>query len=208
MEDGERYFFSNKMGRIFLLAMEDVMGENSMQAVLNTARLHERVGHYPPNDFEREYSFEEVGQLSQVLEEMYGAHSGRQLSRRIGRACFQQGITDLSPVLGLADVMFRLLPLRMKLKAGVEVLAQMFNKFSDHHVRLEEDEQYIRWVVERCGICWERTSETPCCQLAVGLLEEGLYWVSGGEQFYVEEVSCLAAGDSTCTLLVGKRPLA
>jgi predicted hydrocarbon binding protein len=164
------------------------------------------VDHYPPNNFERDYSFEEIGRLSQVLEEMYGAHSGRQLSRRIGRACFQQGIVDLRPVLGLADVMFRLLPLSMKLKVGVEVLARMFNKFSDHRVRLDEDGQYIRWIVERCGICWERTSDMPCCQLAVGLLEEGLYWVSGGETFYVEEVSCLAAGDPSCTLLVSKRP--
>jgi predicted hydrocarbon binding protein len=34
-----------------------------------------------------------------------------------------------------------------------------------------------------------------------------LYWVSGGKNFYVEEISCIAAGDQTCTILVGKQPL-
>jgi len=43
--------------------------------------------------------------------------------------------------------------------------------------------------------------------LAVGILEEGLYWIGGGKSFYVEEVSCIAAGDRTCTIMIGKRPL-
>jgi hypothetical protein len=38
-------------------------------------------------------------------------------------------------------------------------------------------------------------------------LEEVLYWLSGSESFYLEEVSCIAAGDPTCTILVGKSPL-
>ena len=35
----------------------------------------------------------------------------------------------------------------------------------------------------------------PVCHLAVGLLQEALYWVSGGKVFNVEEKTCIAAGD-------------
>ena len=45
-----QYSFPNKMGRIMLLAMEEVMGRNGVNAVLNLARLPHRTGDYPPNN--------------------------------------------------------------------------------------------------------------------------------------------------------------
>jgi predicted hydrocarbon binding protein len=41
----------------------------------------------------------------------------------------------------------------------------------------------------------------------VGLLEESLRWVSRGRRFKVEEVSCIATGDETCTIVISKKPL-
>jgi len=187
--------------------MEDVMGRNGVNAVLNLARLQHRIGNYPPNNFEKEFSFDEVGQLFQALDEMYGPRGGRGLARRAGHSCFKFGVKDFGPMLGIADLTFRVLPLGMKLRVGFEVLSQTFNKFTDHLVRLGEDSQYFHWIMERCGTCWGRKTDSPCCHLAVGILEEGLYWVSGGKNFYVEEVSCIAAGDQSCTILVGKYPL-
>jgi predicted hydrocarbon binding protein len=202
-----QYAFPNKMGRIMLLAMEEVMGRNGVNAVLNLARLQHRIGDYPPNNFDKNFAFSEVGQLLQALDEMYGPRGGRGLARRAGHACFKFGIKDFGPMLGIADLTFRVLPLGMKLRVGFEVLAQTFNKFTDHLVRLGEDEQYFQWIIERCGTCWERKTSSPCCHLASGILEEGLYWVSGGKNFYVEEVSCIAVGDPACVILINKRPL-
>jgi predicted hydrocarbon binding protein len=202
-----QYFFPNKMGRIVLLSLEEAMGLNGINAILNLARLQHRIGSYPPNSFDKEFSFEELGRISQALDEMYGPRSGRGLARRAGRACFRRGVKDFGPVLGIADLAFRVLPLGIRLKVGFEVLAETFNKFTDHQVHLEEDEQYFHWSIQRCGVCWGRVTDSPCCHLAVGILEEGVYWMSGGRNFYVEEVSCIAAGDQECDILVSKRPL-
>ncbi|MBE9514226.1 MAG: 4-vinyl reductase, partial [Chloroflexi bacterium] len=172
-----QYFFPNKMGRIILLAMEDVMGRNGVNAVLNLARLQHRIGDYPPNNFDKEFAFDEVGQLLQALDEMYGPRGGRGLARRAGRSCFKFGVKDFGPMLGIADLALRVLPLGMKLRVGFEVLAQTFNKFTDHLVQLGEDESYFHWIMERCGTCWGRKTDSPCCHLAVGILEERLYWI-------------------------------
>lgn len=205
--EAQRFFFPNKMGRIILLALEEVMGHNGASAVLNMARLQHRIGNYPANNFDKVFPFEEVGQLFHALDEMYGPRGGRGLARRIGQAGFKFGATDFGPTLGFADLLFRVLPLGIKLKMGFEVLAQTFNKFTDHPVRLEEDEQYFHWIMERCGVCWGRRSESPCCHMMVGALEEELYWISGGRSFYVEEVSCIAVGERSCTIQIGKHPL-
>jgi predicted hydrocarbon binding protein len=195
------------MGRIVLLSMQEVMGENALNTVLAMARLKAYIGSYPANNFEGTFTFDQLGRLLQSLEQMYGVRGGRNLARKAGRAAFRLGVRDFGPVLGLADLSFRILPLSMRVKIGLEVLAETFNKFTDHAVRIEDDVRHLRWVVDRCGVSWGRRSDTPCCHLSVGVIEEALYWVSGGRSFYVEEVACVASGDSACVILTGRQPL-
>jgi predicted hydrocarbon binding protein len=125
----------------------------------------------------------------------------------MGRASFRLGAQDLRPVLGIADRVFRILPLRTRLRVGFEVLAQMFERFSDQAVAIEESEEHFRWVMPRCGVCSGRHSDGVCCDLMVGLLQETVHWLTGGARFFIEESSCIAAGAPTCTILIGKRPM-
>jgi hypothetical protein len=157
------FYYPNKIGRIILLATEEVMGRNGVNAVLNLARLRHLVNNYPPNNFDRQFPFEDVGGIQRALEEMYGPRGARGLALRAGRACFKYGIKEFGPVLGISDLAFRLLPIGMKMKVGIEVFAELFNKFSDQVVRLGEDESHFIWTIERCPVCWRRHTSEPCC---------------------------------------------
>jgi len=201
------FYYPNKIGRIILLATEEVMGRNGVNAVLNLARLRHLVNNYPANNFDRQFSFEEVGGIQQALEEMYGPRGARGLALRAGRACFKYGIREFGPVMGIGDLAFRLLPVGMKMKVGIEVFAEVFNKFSDQVVKLGEDEENFIWNIERCPVCWARRTSEPCCYLAVGVLQEAAYWVSGGKNYAIEETTCIGKGDPVCTILVSKRSL-
>ena len=201
------YYYPNKMVRIILLAMEEVMGRNGVNAVLNLAQMRHLVNNFPPNNFDRQVTFAELGMLMQSLDIMYGPRGGRGLALRAGRACFKYGLKEFGPVLGIADLAFRLLPLHMKLKVGADVFCETFNKFSDQVVRLTEHEDHFTWENTRCPVCWGRTAEAPCCYLAVGILQEALYWVSGGKNFEVHETGCVACGDEVCTIVIEKKPL-
>ena len=88
------YFYPNKMVRIVLLAMEEVMGRNGVNAVLNLAHLHHLVNNFPTNNFDRQVTFEELGAMMRSLDEMYGPRGGRGLALRAGRACFKYGIKE------------------------------------------------------------------------------------------------------------------
>jgi len=206
-QDETQLYYPNKMVRIILLAMEEVMGRTGVNAVLNLARLRHLVNNFPPNNFDRQFTFAELGALMRSLDEMYGPRGGRGLALRSGRACFKYGLKEFGPVLGVADLAFRLLPLHLKLKVGADVFAETFNKFSDQAVRLGEEEDRFIWQITRCPVCWGRKSETPCCFLAVGILQEALYWVSGGKNFEVNETACVACGDDVCTIVIDKKPL-
>lgn len=204
---GRGYFYPNKMGRIVLLSMEETMGRNGVNAILNLSKLSHRLSNYPPNNFDLQFSFEEVSALQKALEEMYGPRGGRGLALRTGRACFKYSLKEFGPALGISDLAFRLLPLNMKLKSGAQVFTDAFNKFSDQRVTLVENSDSYLLKIERCPVCWGRKADSPCCNLVVGLVQEALLWVSGGKNFNVAETSCIACGDPCCTIEAEKQPL-
>jgi predicted hydrocarbon binding protein len=108
-------------------------------------------------------------------------------------------------MIGSTELAFRLLPLETKLRVGAGLFADLFNNYSDQIVRIEETSSQILWHIERCPVCWNRKADTPVCHLAVGVLQEALYWVSGGKYFNIEEIWCVAKGDPTCTIAVDKQ---
>jgi hypothetical protein len=162
---------------------------------------------YPPDNTKLEFPFTTVSNLIEMLEQVYGPHGGRGLALRVGRACFNYGVRQYGTQMGLTEMAFRLLPLPAKLHAGATAFAQLFNQFTDQQVKVTEEDGKILWHIERCPLCWERQTHDPICHLAVGLLQEALYWVSGGKVFNVEEKTCIAAGDKVCTIEIDQSPI-
>ncbi len=201
------YYFPNKMARIVLLAMEEVMGRNGVAAVLNLANLKHLVNNYPPNNFDLQVTFGDLGALMRALDVMYGPRGGRGLALRAGRACFKHGLKEFGAASGIDDLSFRLLPLPLRLKVGGEAFCATLNQYSDQLVQCSETDDTLVVEIGRCAVCWGRTGAGPCCFLWVGLLQEALYWASGGKYFDVNETACVACGDEACTLVVSKQPL-
>lgn len=202
-----RYFYPNRMGRILLLSMKKELGAEQVLNVLRAAGHERLLSTMPLGNFDRSFPFETVSAMQRATEEVFGVRAGRQINLRIGRGTLELGLKDFDPLLGIADLPMRLMPLGMKFRVGLDVFARVFNQFSDQVVKLSETEQHHLWIIERCPVCWGRHTEEVCCHLAGGLLEEAIFWGTGGRRFHIEEVACIAAGDATCTFRIDKRPL-
>lgn len=202
-----QFCYPGRMGQIILRAMEEILGRNGVNAILNLASLTDLIDSISRQQYNQKLSFDTISGLHGALESFYGPHRGRGVALRIGRACFQYGLREFGPLHGLTDLTFRLLPAQTRFNAGASALAEIFNKYSDQRVRLEDRDKVLLWHIERCPLCWQRTADSPCCQMAVGLLQESLYWMSGGKFYRVEETACLACGDSACTILIEKTPM-
>lgn len=199
-------FYPNKIVRIYLETLEEVMGRNGLSAVLNLAKLPHLIDNYPPNNLDRAFPFEEFAAINQAIQDMYGPRGGRGLALRAARASFDKGLKEFGAVAGVADAAFKLLPLKMKLSMGLKAMADVFNRFSDQVTRVEEKEDHYVYTIEVCPVCYGRHSEEPICYAALGLLLEGLKWVSGGKEFDVKETKCKAAGDPVCEFIIPKKP--
>ena len=62
--------YPNRFARITILAMEEVMGKNGLNAILNMANLQRLIDNYPPEDLERQFDFADYSALHAALEEM------------------------------------------------------------------------------------------------------------------------------------------
>ena len=91
------FYYPNRFALITLEALEEVMGKNGLNAILNMAHMPHLIDHYPPANLERSFDFSDYSMLNIALEEMYGPRGGRGLALRAGRATFADAPADSAP---------------------------------------------------------------------------------------------------------------
>jgi len=193
------------MERILPLAMEEILGQRGVEAVYQSCNSNLDDDNQSPRAGNQKPVFH-IGALQSTLETLYGPRAGRGLALRIGCACFKYLLHELGPEYGLNALAFRLLPLSSRLVKGSEALAELFNELTAHPVRMEQNDRYIYWNIDR-GSLSAGEKEGSVCMLAVGLIQEALYWVSAGRIFQVEEKSGLVCDEHMCTIVIDRIPV-
>lgn len=201
------YYYPNKIARIALIALEDVMGKNGVNAILNLANAQDLIDNYPADNLERKFDFAKFSSIQGALEEMYGPRGGRGLALRSGRATFENGLRNFGALAGVGDLAFKVLPQSAKLRIGLFAMARIFSQTSDQHSTVQECGDHFLYTIHRCPVCWGRHTDKPDCFVATGLIQEGMKWVSGGMEFRVVESRCIAVGDPTCDFVIYKEPI-
>ncbi len=200
-------YYPNKIARIAMMALEEVMGKNGVNAILNMANLQSHIDNLPANNLERQFDFADFSVINGALEEMYGPRGGRGLAQRAGRAAFNEGLRNFGALAGVGDMAFKVLPLQAKMRIGLPAMAKIFTQTSDQLSTVEEKDDHFIYTIHRCPVCHGRHTDKPCCFFATGLLQAGLKWVSGGNEFRVNESRCVAVGDPVCEFVIYKEPI-
>jgi bacteriochlorophyll 4-vinyl reductase len=200
-------YYPNKIARIYLQVLEDIMGKNGLNSVLHKGGLERLIDNYPPDNLRKEFEFADFSALNQALDDTYGPRGGRVFALRGGKASVKAGLDAFGAAVGVSGLAMKVLPLPAKLKVGLPAMAKIFTTFSDQTSHVHEDQDRFVYTIERCPVCWGRTADRPICHGAVGLLQGGLHWVSGGRDFRVIQTHCKAMGDENCRFDILKEPL-
>jgi predicted hydrocarbon binding protein len=200
-------YYPNKIAKIYIEVLEDIMGKNGLNAVLHHAHLERLIGNYPPDDLKKEFDFADFAALNQGIDDTYGVRGGRVFALRGGKAAIKAGLEAFGAAVGVSGLAMKILPMSAKLKIGLPAMAKVFTTFSDQLSIVKEQDDRFLYTIKRCPVCWGRHSEVTICHAAVGLLQGGLHWVSGGKDFTVVETMCKAKGDEDCVFEILKEPL-
>ena len=202
------YYNSNRFARIFLESIKEIAGANGVNTILNYANLSSLVENYPPDNLDRAFDFAHFSMINQALEEIYGVRGGRGLALRVGRTTFDDVLKEYGALAGVSDLAFKILPIQTKIWNGLKAMAEVFSEKSDQVSTVENFEDFYLYKIMKCPICWGRTDKDhPVCYYMVGLLQEGLNWVSGGKEFKIKETKCIASGSEACEFEIQKEPI-
>ncbi len=200
-------FYPYKFARIAILALKEVMGQNGLNAILNLASLSNLLENLPPDNLERKFDFADFSAISGALEVMFGQRGGRSLAQRAGRATFEEGLRNFGALAGVGDLAFKVLPQQIKLRIGLPAMAKIFTQTSDQLSTVQEKPDHFIYTIHRCPVCWGRHTDRPACNYAAGLLQASLKWVSGGNEFRVNQSLAKSCGDEYCQFIIPKEPL-
>ena len=193
----------NSLVRQALTSMQEVMGDNGLNAVLKTCNLEQFVGNFPPNNLEPSIKASQYGHLNQAIEDFYG-RGGKGMLRRIGKASFQYGVREQAALLGIAGVALKLMPEKQRIKFILNGLADALKKSNPEvNAWLDESDGKLAYADATCAVCNGRHSEGPICHLYIGSVSEAVLWATGRE-YEIIETHCLAKGDEYCRFEVGE----
>ncbi|HEY4688781.1 MAG TPA: 4-vinyl reductase [Anaerolineae bacterium] len=186
--------------RLLLVALQEVMGENGLKAVLKQGGLERYIDNFPPDDTNRNAKFSEYGQVQQAVESFYGGPRGaRAMMRRAGHATFQHTLKSRPAILGLVGVAIKVLPEGTRMKFILDRIAKASTDEVNLPAHVEEHEDHFLFVANACT-CVFRSRDPklgPCCFVTAGVLEAAVEWATG-KHHTVKEVSCLQNGDDAC----------
>ena len=201
------YFLPNRFAFIFLYAMEDVLGINGVKAILHIANHSHWIDNHPPDNLDREVDFAAFSSINASLEEIYGARGGRNLARRSAWSMFERALKHVGGITSVVDLAVKVLPAPVAMRQGLKGISLAFSKVSDQIAGVEDLGDAYAFSFRRCATCWGRSSGEPVCYANIGLLEEALRWMTGGQSFHIQEVQCIAMGDEACVFHIGKKPV-
>ena len=206
--DPSGLFYPNRFGLILFNALEEIMGRNGLNAILNMAGLSQFIDNPPPDLMDKGFDFAYISALNRALEEMYGPRGGRGLQLRLGRVLFAQGLSNFGALVGASDLAFKVLPLDAKLRFGLPAVAKVFDSLSDQTSYVKDAApDHFMYTIDRCSMCWGRTVDRPGGFIAAGIIEESLRWLSGGRTFRVDQLTCMGMGHDNCGFAVYKEPI-
>lgn len=200
-------YYPNRFARLFLLAMEDVMGQHGLTTILSMAGLDTYIDSPPPDNLARQFDFVYMAALSQALEDVYGTRGGRGIALRIGRATFSKGFKSFGMLAGMAHPAFTVLPLDERVALGVQAVTAVFTRFSDQATTVADTGDAYLFTVENSPMAWGRSAERPVCHALAGIIQEGMRWASRSYEYHVQEIACRAAGGDACVFRVSKQPI-
>jgi predicted hydrocarbon binding protein len=201
------FYLPNKIARLAIISMGEVVGKNGLNVILKMARLPHLVEELPPSNLDREFDFSDFSSINIALEDLYGARGGRGLALRAGRATFTGGLRNFGAMAGVGSAQLKALPMNTRLRLGLPALAKIFSQTSDQICSVEEKDTTFHYLIHRCPVCWGRHTDKPACNMTNGLLQSCLLWVSGGSEFSVTQARSKSTGSPACEFIIDKKPI-
>ena len=194
----------NQLLSLALTTMDEVMGRNGTNTILNYVNLQKFKDNYPPYNLELEQSSDDFARLLTGIIDVLGEKGARPILFRGGKRSFEimrenypnlWSLDGIEPTEKTPDRLYKEFVniQNIIVNASTQIFGDIFKLYeSDDGLVLENHDCY--W-------CKGLKAKEPICHGSVGFNYAIAEWIMG-EDARVEEVKCSAVGDDMCMFIM------
>jgi predicted hydrocarbon binding protein len=188
----------NRLVRSYLIALDDILGTNGVNTILNHSGLSDWIEDYPPQDSIKAVPYESFSRIQISLEDIYGDRMGQNLSRRASRISFKTVGADMlnldrpesSESEGANDI-----------KDTMHAFIALFDDGSGS-VKWSSTADEVTITYTACPNCVNREAQDPVCHACAGWIEGLVELLGIGDNIEIQETTCLATGSDQCSFTI------
>lgn len=192
----------NNLVAAILHSLDELMGTNGLNSVLNAAGLQEWIKQPPAPNEERDVDFSQFSALFRTLEDLYGQKGSQSLMRRVNTAVFDQVWSGHRAFEDIESPETQELEADSQIERGLTALANALCETSDILAKVDVGDSGRHFSIERCPYCWNADGDLPQCYAFQGLLERAVLHFAPDSKVEIEEIACIGAGDSNCMFTI------
>ena len=196
----EKQHIPNSLLYIALVTIEDIMGKNGLNAILNASSMVKFRDNIPPNDSEKVYPATDFSFLIKGLIDVIGEKGARAIMTNAGRKGFRNIVEQSPELFGLVGIeLEKMATDRERISSLLNAITYETNQiFGEGHQTFEEIDGKFIVSIHRCSWCHSlKDSKVPICYGEVGFDDEAVFWATK-KRYKVTETACRSMSDPAC----------
>jgi len=202
----EKQNVPNSLLYIALVTIEEIMGKNGLNAILNASSMTKFRENIPPNDAEQVNPATDFSSLVKGLIDVIGVKGARAIITNAGRKGFRNIVEQSPELFGLVGMELEKMGTdRERISSLLHAITYETNQiFGDGHQTFEEVDGRFIISIHRCSWCHSiQGSEVPICYGEVGFDDEAVFWATK-KRYKVTETACRAMGNEACVFEISE----
>lgn len=192
----------NRMGFLFLQALEEAIGRDGKRTLLQTADPEGRWTSLSPDDLEKSFDFAYFAALCEATGTVYGKRTARRILFQSSRNSFRRAIPGLSALGGLDNPLLYSRPQEDRLGQSLFSMAKLLRLLTDIDIQYSPKPDRHILSVACCPECIGRSDSECLCYGMTGIIRGTLDWLGIDSEVAVLETHCIAYGADHCEFQV------
>jgi predicted hydrocarbon binding protein len=197
---------SNMTFRVMLLGINEIVGRNGLDVVLNFTGLTKYRNAFPPNnDLVEDCRISEATGLDKGVEEIFGGNGAAAILVQVGKKQALWGLEENREVSGQLKESMEGKDDVERIKMILNITAAIISAQMNTEVWIEEDDGAVYYCDRGGTHCFNRTGSQPVCFVTVGFLLGLVEWATGNNDWKVKETRCIALGHEYCVYRITRK---
>jgi len=196
----EDRFISNMTFRVVLLGIQEIIGENGLNTVLNYAGIKKYRDNFPQNNKEKNtYRASEVTLVDKGVIDIFGNNGASAVLAQVGKMQAKWGLEENPETVAAAKKIFENMSDFETAKTALEMTAAVLSAESDCKAWVTSEGEDLLYHIDEATHCFNIKKDAPICFVTSGFVSAIIAWATGDNLWQAKEETCMAMGAPHCT---------